>query len=269
MDALGPWMEQAAGVFVLVLARVGAFVATAPAPQATAVPLQARALIAVMLALVLVGPQLPAAASLQNDLVGLAALLVRETLLGVLLGIVVRIVLSAAEVAGQVASHMSGMGLAEAADPTFGVNESVLAQGLRYLAAAVYITIGGHRELVAALLDSYSWAPLTAAGDLAAFSDGAVAVCVATLAQSFVTGLRIAAPAIAAVLAALTVAGLIGRTLPQLNVLSFAFSFSGAVAVATIAFAAPTLGRLIDLQTTAAVSRLMETVAATFGGAAN
>lgn len=269
MDALGAWMEQAAAVYLLVLARVGALVATAPAPQATAVPPQVRALLAVMLAGVLVGPQLDAPIDLGENLAELAALFVRETVLGVLLGVVVRIVLFAAELAGQVASQMSGMGLAEAADPTFGVSEAVLAQGLRYLAAAVYITIGGHRELVGSLLDSYAWAPLHADAAFDVFAQGAAATCVYVLAQSFVAGIRIAAPAIAAVLAALVVAGLIGRTLPQLNVLSFAFSFSGAVSVAALALAAPNLAVLIEGATTDALSNLMRAVSAAYGAGAN
>ena len=58
---------------------------------------------------------------------------------------------------------------------------------------------------------------------------------VTLVSQSFSLGIRAAAPAVTALLAATLILGLVGRTLPQLNVLSLGFGLNAMLAFAVLA----------------------------------
>ena len=61
--------------------------------------------------------------------------------------------------------------------------------------------------------------------------------------QSFSLGIRAAAPAVTALLLATLILGLVGRTLPQLNVLSLGFGLNAMLAFAVLGLE-PRRGRL-------------------------
>ena len=61
--------------------------------------------------------------------------------------------------------------------------------------------------------------------------------------QSFSLGIRAAAPAVTALLLATLILGLVGRTLPQLNVLSLGFGLNALLAFAALGLT-PRRGRL-------------------------
>jgi flagellar biosynthetic protein FliR len=94
----------------------------------------------------------------------------------------------------------------------------------------VYLAIGGHRLVLGGLLDTFAWLP---AGQ-GAFSRSAVDAVTVLFAQSFVLGVRVAAPAIVALLLATLIMGLLSRTLPQLNVMALGFGVNAIVALMAI-----------------------------------
>ena len=65
---------------------------------------------------------------------------------------------------------------------------------------------------------------------------------VTLVSQSFSLGIRAAAPAVTALLLATLILGLVGRTLPQLNVLSLGFGLNAMFAFAALAM---TLGAAV------------------------
>ena len=94
----------------------------------------------------------------------------------------------------------------------------------------MFVLIGGHRIVLSGLLDSFRWMPPGTVG----FS-GTAASCVAEiLTQSFLLGIRTAAPTVVALFSTLLLMGLIGRTLPQLNVLAVGLGFNSIVTLAVM-----------------------------------
>src|SRR6185295_6450118 len=143
-----------------------------------------------------------------------------ETLLGLLLGLGIMILLSGVQLTGQIVSQLGGTALAETFDPNIDDNTSVFSQFLYFLTLAMFVLLDGHRLLAEAVLDTYTWLP----PGKAMLGESYVTALTALLGQSFLLGVRAAAPAMAALLLATLVLGLVGRTLPQINVLVVGFS---------------------------------------------
>ncbi len=208
--------------FTLVLVRVSTLVMVAPIFGTSDVPARVRALLAVALALLIVPLELAKTTPQPDTLVGYLLLVGSEALIGLTLGLGVLVLFSGMHVAGQVISQMSGMQLADIFNPGLDASVPIFSQLLYYVALAVFVLIGGHRRVMEALLDTYVWLPAGQGG----FSRSIVEAMTALLSQSFVLGVRAAAPAMVALLLATLILGLAGRTLPQLNVLALGFGFN-------------------------------------------
>ncbi len=153
-----------------------------------------------------------------------------EALVGLMLGLGVRIMFTGLQVAGGLISQMSGLQLAEVFNPALGGNTPVFSQLFLLVATAVFLLVGGHRQMIEALLDSFSGVPT----GHATFTASAVQGVTTLVAQSFELGLRAAVPAVMALLLAALIVGFMGRTLPQLNVMSLGFGIN--VLTALVAF---------------------------------
>ena len=219
-------------VFVLVLTRVGALLATLPVLGSAGIPVQVRALLAVAMAALITplhwGTPIPA----PMNLVDLAVLLGREAVLGLALGVTITILLSGMQLAGQVISQMSGLSLADVVNPTFDTQVPVFSQLLEMLSLAIFFLLGGHRHVIDALLGSFAWMP-PGAGRL---PDRLPEVLAAVAGHSFETGIRASAPVMVALLLAILIVALVSRTLPQLNAIAIGLNFNAIVVLIVLAF---------------------------------
>ena len=209
-------------VFTLVLTRVSGLVMTAPIYGTSEVPMQVRGLLAFALALLIAPTQLgtsfPDPGSLANYLVFVGS----ELLVGVTLGLGVVILFSGMQLAGDLLGRISGTMLADIYDPASGNSIPLFSHLLHYVALAVFVCIGGHRIVMAGLLDTFQSIPPGHAG----LPDSLTETFVTLVTQSFVLGLRAAAPVVTSLLLANLILGLIGRTLPQLNILAVGFGLN-------------------------------------------
>ncbi len=218
-------------IFVLVLARTGTLLMTAPIFGSQAVPRRIRALLAVAMSLLVTPVFLSGTVPVADNLVTLGRLVVNEALVGLLLGLGITILFSGIQVAGQIVSQLSGMSLADVFSPGFEEDVSVFSQLYYFLTLAVFVAVGGHRIVMEALLDTFAAGP----PGHAALGDGYVEVLVSIVTQSFVLGIRAAAPLLVALLLSNVVLGLISRTLPQINVIAVGFSVNAMLALGLLA----------------------------------
>ncbi len=255
MPALETFLISRFMVFTLELARTGALVATAPIFGSLALPRRVKALLAVMLSLLVTPIYLNASLPPVEHLPEYLRLMVSEVLIGLLLGLGIHILFSGIQVAGQVVSQMSGLSLAEVADPAFNEDSSVFSQLFYFLVLAVFVAVGGHRIVTEALLETFAWAP----PGHAALGDTFVEVLTNITTQSFVLGIRAAAPLLAALLLTTIVLGLISRTLPQINIIAIGFGLSSMMLLGILflslgaiawTFQDPILDVLHELQST-------------------
>ena len=219
-------------VFALVFARMSGLVMTAPVLGAKEVPLRLRALLGFALALVIAPTQAAASGLWTGNGIGFCLAVAGEVMIGVALGVGLMLLLAGMQTAGQIISQMSGMSLAEVFNPSLDADVPLFSQLLYFFALAIFVSIGGQRLMMAAMLDTFATLPAGTAS-----LDNNLAETLTTLVgQSLSLGVRAAAPAATALLLATLVLGLIGRTLPQLNVLSFGFGINAVITFAAISF---------------------------------
>lgn len=206
-------------IFTMVLARTGSLVATAPVFSTLAMPRQVRAFLAVAMSLLVAPVFLNSSLPPVTNLAELGRLLANEALVGLLLGLGMQMLFSGIQVAGQIVSQLSGVSLADVFNPAFDEDVSIFSQLFYFLTIAVFVAVGGHRIVTGALLDTFSTLPPGHAAVGANFVD----VVTSIITQSFVLGIRAAAPLMTALIMANLVLGLISRTLPQINVIAVGF----------------------------------------------
>lgn len=222
-------------VFALVAARLAGLIMFQPLIGGAVVPAQVRALLVIGLA-ALVAPFVAPHGPLPRDLYELIFALANELLLGILLGLVLRAVFVGLQLAGQLIAQESGLAFGEMVDPSTESSQSIIGGLYVQLGSLVFLLIGGHRVLVAATLDTFAAIPLL--GDRGVFTQG-----LDMLLEAAVLGMhlavRIAAPVVATLFLVNVALGFIGRTVPQLNILTVGFSIKGMAALLLMAVALP------------------------------
>jgi flagellar biosynthesis protein FliR len=230
MPALETFLIGRFIIFTLVLARIGALVMTAPIFGSQALPRRIRGILAVTLALLITPIYLSGSLPPVGNTVEFGRLIINEVLVGLMLGLGLNILFAGIQVAGQVASQMSGLSLADVFNPGFEEDVSVFSQLFYFLTLAVFVAVGGHRIVTEALLQTFAWLP----PGKAAIGDSYVEVLVSVLMQSFGLGIRAAAPLLTALMLSNLILGLISRTLPQINVIAVGFGLNSLLALAVL-----------------------------------
>ena len=177
-------------LFTLVFARVGGLTMTAPIYGTSDVPLQVRVLLAAALALLIVPSQWHARGRLSGSLVQYLVLLGGEAAIGACLGLGVLILIHGMTLAGELIGQASGLGIAEVFDPTLDENVPLFSRLMFLVAVTVFLCIGGHRMVMAGLLDTFQTIPPGSGVFPGSLADGFVTL----VSQSFSLGIRVAAP---------------------------------------------------------------------------
>ena len=219
-------------VFVMVLARVGGLVMGMPILGSRSIPMQVRALLAVAVSLLIAPLYWGVSVQYPGNILHLLVFVGGEALVGLGLGMGVLILFSGIQLTGQIMGQMSGSQLADIFDPTFNQTVPIYAQLMDIITLSVFLIIGGHRQVMDALLATFRQIPPGGGG----FSSSSMVTLVTdVLTQSFILGIRAAAPVIVALLMSVLIMGLISRTLPQLNILAMGFSLNAMIMLGTLA----------------------------------
>jgi len=243
-------------IFTLVLARVGALIMSAPIFGSRAVPLQARVLITLSITLLVTPLVTSTAPTDMTNLLTYARYLASEALIGVLLGFGVTLLLTGIQLTGQIISQLGGMALANVFDPTLDSNISIYSQLFYFLTLAMFVLLDGHRLMMDALLDTYTWLP----PGQASLGTTYVEALTTLLTQSFLLGIRAAAPAMTALLLSTLVLGLIGRTMPQINILAVGFGINSLLTLGCLFTTLGAIAWAFPQQASAAIDLILEAV---------
>ena len=160
-------------------------------------PTQVRLALAVALALVAFQAAGTARVSpLEISRRPLLAAVLGESLIGVSAGMAARFAIEAASAAGHAAGLSMGIGFAAVIDPLHGADSTALSELLVFLALAVALAAGMHREAIAWLCRSVIETPPGSAVSIAEVSSAVVAEA----ARAAALAIRLAFPVMAAVL---------------------------------------------------------------------
>ncbi|MFH5803809.1 flagellar biosynthetic protein FliR [Alienimonas sp. DA493] len=188
-----------------------------------------------------------APAPLPKTPAALARLSLGEFTIGFALGLGMLSVLAGLRLAGELVDQQIGTALGEVFNPMLGASASTAGQLLGLLGTAALLTlpgVDGHLRLFGTLLDTFRTQPPGAG-----WVSGEAWKTLAELAGAGMTlGLRVAAPTMAVMsLMSLTV-GFLGRTVPQINVLSVGFPTRAAAGLLILALTiSPATDVLADL----------------------
>lgn len=132
-----------------------------------------------------------------------------------------------------------GLGLAAVYNPAMETDGDLVGELLLYLAMAVFMTLGGLEAAFLAVARGFEHLPpgAMAAGPAA---ESALGVAVGLVHAGFELALRVAAPVLCILMLETLAAGLVMKTMPQLNILSVGFAVKivlGFMALAAAVYA--------------------------------
>ncbi len=229
-------------VFGLVLARVGSLMVTAPIFGGKQVPNQVKAGIAIVLALVFTPLQMKAAPAVPPGLISYGLLAGREALVGLALGFAVGVVFSGIQMGSQLVGVQIGFGLGGVLNPSSGAESNVIDSFYGVLATVIFLAANGHHTVLEALSRTFQIAPIGQAQAPSISPDQVLAM----VQEVIVIALRIAMPAVAALLLADVVLGLLGRAAPQMQVMIVGAPVKIAAGLLLLAASTPTTAALMD-----------------------
>lgn len=243
-------------LFTLVLARVGGLTMTAPVYGTSEVPWRVRAILAAALALLVVPSQWHATIQPPRNAIEYLVLLGGEALIGACLGLGVLILIHGMTLAGELVGQASGLSFSDVFDTGLEENVALFSRLMFLVTVSVFVCLGGHRMVMAELLGTFRTIPPGSGGIPGSL--GEISVTLAS--QSFELGLRVAAPALTALLLANLILGLIGRTLPQLNILTLGFGLNALLAFAALALTLGSAAWVFQDQLEPAIETILESL---------
>lgn len=201
--------------FFLVLLRVSAFLVSWPVLGSESVPAPTKILFSLVVSIIL----FPSLGSVKVDLNTHSFVIVwlglREVMIGVLLGFLSRLLFFILSIGGEVISVSMGLSSAQLFNPAMGDRASPLDQFLVGLGILFFLAINGHHLFLEALRESFFLVPV-AGHDLsfAYFQE------VGSLLQELtIIGLKLASPVLISILFMNIAMAIVGRAVPQINVL--------------------------------------------------
>ncbi|MFW5966958.1 MAG: flagellar biosynthetic protein FliR [Persicimonas sp.] len=231
-------INQAILLAGLVTARLVPVVYLVPYLGGQAIPQQVKMGIALALT-VMVYPavwQSGAAGALPEASLHVAALVVKELVVGLMLGFVAALVFEALRVAGQAIDNARGQTMATSFVPQLKTQASVTADFLYQLGVVMFLLIGGHRLMLAALTESYVVVPPQSFPPMGEHL-GAITFGIVRLSADAITlGVLLSFPAVAAIVLANVMLALINKAAPQINVFFLGMPLKAALGVAVVLF---------------------------------
>jgi flagellar biosynthesis protein FliR len=242
--------------FLLVLARVTAFLVFLPIPVLRAAPESARVFLGVLITVALfpVWPTLPAQEASFGQL---AIWAFSEAGFGLAAGLAVAFLTEGFQMAAQSIGLQAGYSYASTIDPTSEADSSILEVITTLMTGLLIFTLGVDRELIRILALSFERFPAGAWAPSLQSMDGILRLGGGMMS----TGLRFAFPVIALLLLIDVSLGLLGRMQQQLQLLSLAFPAKMSAAVALLAILSPALPRLFQISaghTLAAIEQVLK-----------
>ncbi len=216
-------------VFIWPFVRIGAFLMVMPLVGGSFVPLRVRLLLAIALTIV-IAPIIPSTATQEVLSAAGLVMVIQEIGIGVVMGFLVQLVFDAIALGGQVIGMSMGLGFAVFLDRARGVSIPVLGQLFMLLGMLVFLSLDGHLAMIQLLAGSFHAWPMGERG----LTPNMLAELLTWSSQMFVFALKIALPAITALLIVNLSFGVMSRAAPTLNLFAVGFPVAMLLGFAVI-----------------------------------
>jgi len=145
----------------------------------------------------------------------LALILFKEFTIGFAIGFCANIIFIGIELGVNTFTIQMGLSADQALNPTSGGNSPVITQAFTYLASMMFIALGAHQWLFAALYNSFKSMPV---GYVVNFSSNFIEQIVIITGQIFSLGLNIALPIFGILFITDVLLGFTSKMMPQMNI---------------------------------------------------
>lgn len=208
--------SQLLAVYLLLHLRYIGLVFSSPVFTSTMPPTPYRYLFVVMLSVCSVGiiktEEIPMIYF--DEVIFIAAVCLRELLVGVALGFISALPLYALYVAGEQTGTTIGFSMAQVMDPTTQSQSTLIGQLHFFVAMWLYFRWNGHLLMVQAVIESLKLVP---PGQISLFPSGDMQLG-SWLQSMFTLGIRMVVPFYCAVVLSDVGLGFLARTVPQMNI---------------------------------------------------
>ncbi len=221
------------GGFMWPFMRVAALFSVMPVLGGPQVPKRVRLALAVFIAFSMI--HLVGDAPAVDPLSPAGLLIIfNQILIGVIMGFMVLIVFNAIVLGAESIAITMGLGFALMSDPQNGIQIPVVGQFYQIMTTLLFLALNGHHAVIQLMADSFTYLPLTASLD-----QGLMWSLLEWSKVLFAGALKIALPAIVAMLTVNMIMGIMTKASPQLNVFSVGFPVTMTVGFLVITATLP------------------------------
>ena len=221
--------SQSVPVFLFVVFRLAGMMLYAPLFGSARVPRRLRVLLVLITAMGMTAT-VPPLKAIPQTAWGVAAGIAGELAFGLAMGMVMSFVFIAIQWAGEIIGQQMGFNLSEVFDPQFGAQSSIIGDAYFMLATVIFLLVGGHRAMLQGVHDSFKVLPLLSLGIDRSLFDWIVKLFSASTILAF----RLAGPMLVTMLVVDLSLGLIGKTMPQMNVMAAGLNLRSAIGILVV-----------------------------------
>ncbi|QDK46790.1 flagellar biosynthetic protein FliR [Bdellovibrio sp. ZAP7] len=149
---------------------------------------------------------------ISNEIISLA---IRELLVGLLLGFLTRIFFFVVSMVGDLIAMSVGLSAGQMYNPLLGTSGNAMESFYSTLGTLVFLAINGHHILIRAIVESYTLVPVSSLS----LNVGPFAEMAMFGQTTFILTIKMCAPVLVTILLVNLSMGILGRAVPQINVL--------------------------------------------------
>ncbi len=202
--------------FLLIWARLMGVFVLAPVFSSPVILIRFRVLLAFTIALAVAPPLLEYVTTMPGNTLEYILLLVKEFTLGAIIGLFMAIIFSAFGVSAQLFSAQIGLAIAEIFDALTNKDSSLWGYFFNMVAILIFLQIGGMQLVISALVESFEHIAVI---DFVNGSERIFHEAVRYMSYLFLVALKLAFPIITTVTILIIALGVIGKFIPQANIL--------------------------------------------------
>ena len=225
--ALWAFTQTKALLWMLTVVRMTGLLATMPGFGQTRVPLQARVVLVVMLAVVL-SPVLTPPEVLPGSMYQLLGIMTTELAAGLLMGLAVSWIVETVAFAGQLMDTQMGFSFVQFLDPVSSHPVSVSGSVLTQVTMLFIFVSGLHHSMILALVDSYRILPIGHALPMKPL------LMITQMGLILVRGFQLAFPILLTLFLVDVLEGLAGKFMPQLQLIQLSFPIKITVGITVL-----------------------------------
>ena len=218
-------------LFALILMRITAFMLMVPVLGSRMIHPVVKVSLSILLALLLTPLVKPPSAPLPDNPLRLGLLAGGEIMVGLVCGFILFLIFMGVQLAGQIVDMQMGFGVANVIHPGLGTQVPLIGFFNFLMATLFFMLLDGHLRIIELVAFSFEKVPV---GGIR-YDAPVFAMLVRNFGDMFTMAIRVAAPALAALMLTMASLGIIGRVVPQINLLIVGFPLTIAVGLVMVA----------------------------------